>query len=257
MESIANDTFLTRVLSWNKQDYMNEGFYKNRIQKISKRFKTKEEYYESFIFPFYDDVKCMIAAEWKSLGTKSQFITGEIVVLNVSVSMHGSFVKVSSDIDYTKIFVDDLVYLTISDSFSLNDSDQNYLICYVSAIVQETMENSFISSKNTSKKNYVLQTILSKNMPEYDLLNDSKVQWKIAKIASITSCLRIDYALSKKVDFELLQSIMDPKRIHVKVEKEKFNALKRKLEQITIKTGSLLNEYQKDAIINAVSDQVN
>jgi hypothetical protein len=50
---------------------------------------------------------------------------------------------------------------------------------------------------------------------------------------------------------------MDPKRIHVKVEKEKFNALKRKLEQITIKTGSLLNEYQKDAIINAVSDQVN
>lgn len=243
METLVQHNFISRVLGWTKDDYNNGNLYKKEIIDIPSRFNSPREYYQSFLFPFYDDLKFMIAREWNAFGKKHE-IVGNIDISKVSSTVMGSEIEITcNDIDVTQIYTDDLVLLTMDDSFSMHDSNQNYLTCFV-------LKKKIIGNSICLK----VQTILSENMPEYELLLDQKSKWKMAKISSLTSQIRIYDALSSKVDagFRILKTIMDPERMYPKINSENLKKLRCKLESIGRQTKSQLNEYQKEAIINAV-----
>lgn len=236
-----NLNFFSHVLGWTTKDYNDDGLYKKQIKEIPKFFKSG--YYESFMFPFYDDLKCMIARKWNSLGGKDDVI-GTIQVLEVNIGFNGSKILVTSiDIDSSKIFFNDLVLLTINDSYSLADTGTDYLLCCVSTKAQS--ENGL----------YVeLSAILSNYMPEYQLLLDDKRKWKMARITSLTSHSRIYAALHAKQNFKLLKNIMNPDKSSITFKSS--NETRTKLETTLKKIGSSLNEYQKQAILNAVKNRI-
>lgn len=241
METLVNNNLITRVLGWTKQDYNDDKHYKKDLIEIPERFESERKYYQSFVLPFYDDLKCNIAREWNKLKDKYE-VVGKVSILNFSISNLESKVVITSDIDPSKIYVDDLVLLSPNDSFSLNDSNQNYLICVVNS--KKTLGNTLWAE---------VQTNLSENMQEYEMLLHQETSWKMARIASLTSQIRISDALSARPNFKLLKNIMNPD-IQFKIPDKKISSdLSVKLEIIRSKRGSELNEYQTQAVINAVS----
>ena len=238
---------LHRVLGWNKQDYQDD---KKQFNDIPTEFKSKNDYYNSFILPFYDEVKAGIYSDWTSLSRqKTAVITGNLKILNVTLNFTDpSVLDIMTDIDAKLLRPYDLVLITTSGSYDFNDKDQNYLIGYL----EIKFPPKIFNQKDAAKPDIKLYTLLSDTMTEYDLIK-SKKQWTITRISNLISQMRIEYSLSEKKDFNLFPFILSKKlQKYPEIEKEDYNSWKLKLKNITDQTGSVLNEYQKGAIINAV-----
>jgi len=198
------------------------------LSEIPLVFRNSRDYYDSFVYYFYQELKSVILQTLQS--------TQVLKIKQVS--------KVELGLEYSQI------NLSIQETLRKNDL---VLLSKEFNVTQGCGSYSFGLVLNASDTTVVLQTILDENMEEYRLLKNPSANWELLRILNLESFSKVERALCKKLEFGLLKEIMDPQCSIQLFPDQELEQFREKLEKVTIVTKVHLNENQVNSLLKAVS----